>query len=66
MAMLRSEEIRNMSQHEMLDELESLRTDLIKERALASAGGAPENPGLIGGMRRTIAQIKTIQRERGL
>ena len=66
MAMLRSEEIRNMSQHELLDELESLRTDLIKERALASAGGAPENPGLIGGMRRTIAQIKTIQRERGL
>jgi len=66
MAMLRSEEIRNMSQHEMLDELESLRTDLIRERALASAGGAPENPGLIGEMRRTIARIKTIQRERGL
>jgi len=66
MAMIRSEEIRNMSPHEMLDELESLRTDLIKERAIASTGGAPENPGLIRDMRRTVARIKTIQRERGL
>ncbi len=55
-----------MSPHEMLDELESLRMDLIRERALSSAGGAPENPGLIGELRRTIARIKTIQKERGL
>ena len=66
MTKLRSEEIRNMSPHEMLDELESLRMDLIRERALASAGGAPENPGLIGELRRTIARVKTIQKERGL
>lgn len=66
MAMLRSEEIRNMSPHEMLDELESLHLDLIRERALAATGGAPENPGLIGDLRRTIARIKTIQNERGL
>ena len=66
MTKLRSEEIRNMSPNEMLDELESLRMDLIRERALASAGGAPENPGLIGELRHTIARIKTIQNERGL
>ena len=66
MATLRSEEIRNMSPQEMLDELDSMRAELIRERALASAGGAPENPGLIGQLRRSIARIKTIQRERGL
>ncbi|KAF5415461.1 MAG: 50S ribosomal protein L29P [Candidatus Methanogaster sp.] len=66
MTKLQSEEIRNMSPNEMLDELESLRMDLIRERALASAGGAPENPGLIGELRHTIARIKTIQNERGL
>lgn len=66
MTKLRSEEIRNMSPNEMLDELESLRMDLIRERALASAGGAPENPGLIGELRHTIARIRTIQNERGL
>ncbi|MCD6145451.1 50S ribosomal protein L29 [ANME-2 cluster archaeon] len=66
MALLRSEEIRNMSLHEMLDELESLRMDLIRERALVSTGGAPENPGLIRELRRTIARIKTIQKEKRL
>jgi large subunit ribosomal protein L29 len=66
MAKLRSEEIRNMSPQEMLDELESLRAELIGERALASAGGAPENPGLIGEIRRSIARIRTIQKEKGL
>jgi len=66
MAMLRSEEIKNMSPHEMLDELESLDLDLIRERALSATGGAPENPGLIRDLRRTIARIKTIQKERGL
>ena len=66
MAKLRSEEIRNMSPQEMLDELESLRAELIGERALASAGGAPENPGLIGELRRSIARIRTIRKERGM
>ncbi|RZN33798.1 MAG: 50S ribosomal protein L29 [Methanosarcinales archaeon] len=66
MAKLRSEEIRNMSPQEMLDELDSLRSELIGERALASAGGAPENPGLIGELRRSIARIRTIQKEKGL
>nr|AAU84020.1 LSU ribosomal protein L29p [uncultured archaeon GZfos35D7] len=55
-----------MSPQEMLDELESLRAELIGERALASAGGAPENPGLIGEIRRSIARIRTIQKEKGL
>ncbi|MGP8331637.1 MAG: 50S ribosomal protein L29, partial [Methanosarcinaceae archaeon] len=29
----------------------------------SSAGGAPDNPGLSGELRRTIARIKTIQNE---
>lgn len=63
MAILRVDEIRNMSHEERLDELETLNNELIKERAMASAGGAPENPGRIGEIRRTIARIKTIQKE---
>lgn len=65
MAILRVDEIRNMSPEEKLDELESLNSELIRERAIASAGGAPENPGRIGEIRRTIARIKTIQKESG-
>ncbi|HEY9753528.1 MAG TPA: 50S ribosomal protein L29 [Oculatellaceae cyanobacterium] len=63
MAILRTSEIRTMSLEERADELETLKTELVRERALTSAGGAPENPGRIGEIRRTIARIKTIQHE---
>lgn len=63
MAILRTSEIRTMSLEERADELENLSNELVRERALTSAGGAPENPGRIGEIRRTIARIKTIQHE---
>ena len=63
MAILRTREIRTMSLEERADELENLNNELVRERALTSAGGAPENPGRIGEIRRTIARIKTIQHE---
>lgn len=63
MAILRTNEIRDMTPHEREDELVKIRSELIRERALASAGGAPDNPGRVGELRRTIAQIKTIQHE---
>ena len=63
MAILRTTEIRAMTLDERTDELEALRSELVRERALTSAGGAPENPGRIGEIKRTIARIKTIQHE---
>ncbi|AAM04504.1 LSU ribosomal protein L35e (L29p) [Methanosarcina horonobensis HB-1 = JCM 15518] len=63
MAILRTSEIRTMTIEERADELENLNNELVRERALTSAGGAPENPGRIGEIRRTIARIKTIQHE---
>jgi len=63
MAILRLNEIRDMSPEERMDELDQMRDELIRERALSSAGGAPDNPGRIGELRKTIARIKTIQRE---
>ena len=65
MTILRVDEIQNMSREERLDELDTLNAELIRERAVASAGGAPENPGRIGEIRRAIARIKTIQTEIG-
>jgi len=63
MAILRVEEIRNMNLNEQQDEMDKLRLELIRERAITSAGGAPENPGRINEIRKTIARIKTIQKE---
>lgn len=64
MAILRVDEVRKMNPDERQDELDKLRLELIRERAIASAGGAPENPGRIKEIRRTIARIKTIQGEK--
>jgi large subunit ribosomal protein L29 len=63
MAILRGEEIRKMNAIEQSEELDKLKMELIRERAIASAGGAPESPGRIREIRRTIARIKTIQKE---
>jgi large subunit ribosomal protein L29 len=65
MAILHAEEIRDMTPAERQAELEELETELLNEKALKAAGGAPENPGRIGELRRTIARLKTIQREEG-
>ncbi|MFB3764463.1 MAG: 50S ribosomal protein L29 [Methanotrichaceae archaeon] len=64
MAIFRIDEIRNMSEEEIAEELRKLESDLVRERGIVVAGGAPEKPGRIKDIRRTIARIKTIQRER--
>lgn len=63
MAILRSKDIRSMSKDERAKQLKDLRSELLRQRAITATGGAPENPGKIGELRRTIARILTIQRE---
>jgi large subunit ribosomal protein L29 len=63
MAILRSDEIRDMTPAERAAELEELETELLNEKAVKAAGGQPENPGRIKELRRTIARIKTIRNE---
>jgi large subunit ribosomal protein L29 len=64
MAIFKIDEIRNMSEEEITEELHKLESDLVRERGIVTAGGAPEKPGRIRDIRRTIARIKTVQRER--
>ncbi len=65
MAILHTEEIRDMTPAEREDQLGELETELLNMKAVQAAGGAPEDPGRIGELRRTIARVKTIQREEG-
>jgi len=64
MAIFKIDEIRNMNQEEIAEELHKLKSELIRERGIVTAGGAPEKPGRIRDLRRTIARIKTVQTER--
>jgi len=63
MAILHTQEIRDMTAAERESELAELETELLNEKAVKAAGGMPENPGRIKELRRTIARIKTIQNE---
>ena len=65
MAILHVEEVRDMTPAEREAELEDLETELLNAKAVLAAGGAPENPGEIGELKRTIARSKTVQREEG-
>lgn len=63
MAILKPNEIRDMSLEEMEAELAELRSELARERAVAAAGGSLENPGRVKELRRTIARVLTIMKE---
>ncbi|AUX08338.1 50S ribosomal protein L29 [Halalkaliarchaeum desulfuricum] len=65
MAILYPEEIRDMTTAEREVELEELETELLNMRAQQATGAQLENPGRLRELRRTIARIKTIQREEG-
>ncbi|MFC3958680.1 50S ribosomal protein L29 [Halovivax cerinus] len=65
MAILHVEEIRDMTPAERESELEELETELLNQKSILAAGGAPENPGRINELGKTVARIKTIQREEG-
>lgn len=64
MAIFKIDEIRNMNEEEIAEELRKLESDLVRERGVVTAGGAPEKPGRIRDIRKTIARINTVKEER--
>ncbi len=64
MAILRANEIREMTIDEMKKKLVELKRELLKERAHKASAGAPMNPGRMRELRRTIARILTIMNEK--
>jgi large subunit ribosomal protein L29 len=66
MPILRLREIDGMSSEERAKKLTELRTELSRLRTMVRAGGAVENPARINELRKTIAQVLTIEREQKL
>ncbi|MEM2874927.1 MAG: 50S ribosomal protein L29 [Candidatus Hadarchaeales archaeon] len=64
MPRLRVDEIRAMSVEELTEKLRELRAELARARATAAAGGSLENPSQIRQLRRTIARIITVIKEK--
>ncbi|MCD6576345.1 MAG: 50S ribosomal protein L29 [Nanoarchaeota archaeon] len=66
MAILHVKEIRKMKDEELDKKLLDLKKELMKARAKIAQGAAPDKPGRIKEIRKTIARILTIKRERGV
>ena len=63
---MRVKEINALSTEDRANKLADLRIELARMRTMVNAGGAVENPTKIRELRRTIAQILTIQNEKKL
>ncbi|MCK8518023.1 50S ribosomal protein L29 [Methanoculleus sp. 7T] len=64
MAIFRAQEVKQLSDTELIEQEQKLSLELVQERGKVSAGGATENPGRIREIRRTIARIRTEQNAR--
>jgi large subunit ribosomal protein L29 len=64
MAIFRASEVSQFSDAELSEQLSKLELELVQDLGKVSAGGAPENPGRIRVIKRTIARIKTEQTKR--
>ncbi len=64
MPLIKTEEIRKMSDEELKETLRKLRDDLLHERGQAAMGGAPESPGRIRALRKNVARILTVMNEK--
>ncbi|MFB3889281.1 MAG: 50S ribosomal protein L29 [Candidatus Bathyarchaeia archaeon] len=63
MPILRMKEINSMSSEDRAKKLSELRAELSRLRTMISAGGAVENPARVRDLRKTIAQILTVETE---
>jgi len=63
MTILRLREINNMSSEDRSKKVVELRAEFARLRTMIRAGGAVENPARISELRKTIAQILTIEHE---
>jgi large subunit ribosomal protein L29 len=64
MAILRSNDIREMDDEEIQQKLVELKAEFAKNISKSSASGVNENPGKVKELKRTIARVLTIMNEK--
>jgi large subunit ribosomal protein L29 len=57
-------EIRAMDKDALNERIVELKSELAREKALVAGGTRPENPGKIKSVRKTIARIFTVIKEK--
>ena len=65
MAVLRKSEVRELGEKEVQEKLDTIHAEIASEQAKISSGNVPDNPGKLAELKRTVARIKTIAKEKG-
>ncbi len=61
---MKTKELRNLSKKDLEIKLEELKKELIKLSAQVATGTVPKSPGQIKQIKKTIAKILTITKEK--
>ncbi|MCK5107544.1 MAG: 50S ribosomal protein L29 [Nanoarchaeota archaeon] len=64
--MVKKKDLKNMGNEEIEKTLKELKMELIKANSQVASGSAPKNPGQIRQIKKTIARIITIQKEKSV
>ncbi len=62
---MKANKIRELTPEERAKNLKDFRNELIKERGRAAMGGSPPSPGRIRDIRKNIARLLTIMKDKG-
>jgi|TARA_Y100000310_G_C20685603_1_gene818729 large subunit ribosomal protein L29 len=64
MAVIRTNEIRTLSEKELNAKLVEMEKEITGQNAKLAAGGMADNPGKLAEMKKVVARIKTIAKEK--
>lgn len=64
MVIYRAKDLKSMSNEELNEKLQQLRTELSRDKGAVASGTKAENPGKIREVRKTIARILTLIHQR--
>jgi large subunit ribosomal protein L29 len=64
MAVIRNDELRSLSEKELNEKLTEFGAEIRNQKAKTSAGGLADNPGKLSEMKKVVARIKTIAKEK--
>lgn len=60
---MKFKELSSLSAEQLEEKRKEIKLELIKERAQIASGTTPKNPGMIREMRKTLARIKTLEKQ---
>ena len=61
---MKTKELRNLSEKDLETKLDDLKKELIKLNAQVATGTVPKSPGQMKQIKKTIAKILTIKKEK--